>query len=84
MITTIEVTLKLTVNHPDSAGLDENSVKALINEGMNNMADNIENLVTISDEQAESINIEVSKLKENGKIQAVAFYGTDVVPWGRA
>ncbi len=81
MKTTIEVTLRITVNHPDSP-LDENSVKAFVNEGIEAMLDFGE-LTTISDYYASSIAISVSHLKENGKRKAVSLYGTDEVPWGR-
>lgn len=81
MTTIIEVTLKITVNHPDNE-LDQNSVKAFINEGTSAMADFGE-LTTIGDEYANGVSIVVTKLKENGKRQAVSLYGTDDVPWGR-
>lgn len=83
MITTIEVTLKINVRHPDSH-LDENSVKGLINSGMDTIADNVEILSTISDEQPESICVSVVGLKVHGKKESVETYGTDEVPWGRA
>ncbi len=81
MTTTIEVTLKIIVNHPDNA-LDQNSIKAFVNEGTSAMADFGE-LTTIGDEYANGISISVSQLKENGKRQALSLYGTDDVPWGR-
>jgi len=41
-------------------------------------------LTTIDDETVESVNVEVTKLKEDGKRQVLSLYGTDEVPWGRA
>jgi len=80
MTTILEVTLRIAVIHPKSA-LDENSIKALINEGTSAIADNVELLSTIGDEPAESICVSVTKLKDNGKRQALSLYGTDAVPW---
>ena len=84
MKTTIEVTLKMTVHHPEN-GLDSNSVKATVNAGMAAMTDEgAELLNTIGDETVESVCVEVVQFKENGKRQALSLYGTDAVPWGRA
>lgn len=84
MITTLEVTLKINVHHPD-AHLDENSVKATVNAGMAAITDEgAEILSTISDEPPESICVEVVGLKVHGKKESVETYGTDAVPWGRA
>jgi len=84
MKTIIEVTLRMTVQHPKGS-LDSNSVKATVNEGMAAMTDQgAELLTTIGDETVESVCVEVTKFKENGKRQALSLYGTDEVPWGRA
>ena len=85
--TKLEVTLLIAVNHPNVA-LDENSVKALINEGTSAIADNVELLSTISDEPAESICVSVTKLRLQGTDKrfhqlAHSLYGTEDVPWGR-
>ncbi len=80
--TTIEVTLKISILHPKNA-LDQNSVKALINEGMDAIVDNVGEIITISDEPALSITVEVSRLLEDNKRQALSLYGTDDIPWGR-
>jgi hypothetical protein len=82
MKTTLEVTLRISIQRPDSP-LDENSVKSLINQGIIAIADNVDLLSTISDESVESICVQVIRLKENGKRYAVSTYGTDDVPWGR-
>lgn len=83
MKTTIEVTLRMTVQHPE-ASLDSNSVKATVNAGMAAMTDEgADILTTIGDETVESICVEVVNVKENGKRQALSLYGTDAVPWGR-
>ena len=82
MKTTLEITLTISINHPKSP-LDENSIKGLINQGIATIADNMDLLSTISDEPAESICIQVTKLKENRKRQSLSTYGTDDVPWGR-
>jgi hypothetical protein len=81
--TVIEICLKLNIRHSKSA-LDENSVKALINHGMDAMADNApETLITINNASIESILVEVVSLKEDGKKQNLDEYGTDDVPLGR-
>ena len=87
MTTILEVTLQIAVNHPKEA-LDENSVKALINEGTSAIADNVELLSTISDQPAESICVSVTKLRLQGTDKrfhqlALSLYGTEDVPWGR-
>ncbi len=81
MTTIIEVTLKIAVNHSPDA-LDENSIKAFVNEGTSAMADFGE-LTTIGDEYAKSVSIAVSKLRINKQRQAVSLFGTADVPWGR-
>jgi len=84
MKTILEVTLRITVHHPKGS-LDSNSVKATVSEGMAAMTDQgAELLTTIGDETVESVCVEVTKFKENGKRQALSLYGTDEVPWGRA
>ena len=84
MKTTLEVTLKITVAHPEGA-LDANSVKATVNSAMEAITDNGPDVLnTIGDESVEAICVEVVKFKENGKRQALSLYGTDAVPWGRA
>ena len=85
--TKLEVTLLIAINHPNAA-LDENSVKALINEGTAAIADNVELLSTIGDEPAESICVSVTKLRLKGKGNrfhqlSLSLYGTEDVPWGR-
>jgi hypothetical protein len=85
--TTLEVTLRIAVNHPNQA-LDENSVKALINEGTSAIADNVGILTTIGDEPAESVCVSVTKLRLQGTDKrfhqlSLSLYGTDAVPWGR-
>ena len=83
MITTLVVTLKINVMHPNPH-LDDNSVKATINAGMSAICDEgAEILSTIADEPPESISVEVVGLKVHGKNQSVEAYGTDAVPWGR-
>jgi hypothetical protein len=87
MTTIFEVTLRVAINHPKTA-LDENSVKALINQGTSAIADNVELLSTISDEPAESICVSVTKLRVQGTGNrfhqlALSLYGTEDVPWGR-
>ena len=76
--TELEVTLKLVIRHPENA-LDQNSVKGLIAGGMNAIASDIENLYTIGDEPATSINVSLVKLKEDGKVQNIVQYGTMTV-----
>jgi len=86
--TKLEVTLLIAINHPDAA-LDENSVKALINEGMSAIADNVELIsTTMSDEPAESICVSITKLRLQGKANrfhqlSLSLYGTEDVSWGR-
>ncbi len=85
--TILEVTLQIAIGHPEQA-LDENSVKALINEGTSAIADNVDILSTIGDEPAESICVSVTKLRLQGKGNrfyqlSLPLYGTDAVPWGR-
>lgn len=82
--TTLEVTLKIVVSHPKGS-LDANSVKATVSEAMEAITDNGPDVLsTVADESVESICVEVTQFKENGKRQALSLYGTDVVPWGRA
>jgi len=85
--TTLEVTLLIEVNHPKQA-LDENSVKALINEGTSAIADNVDILTTIGDQPAESICVSIAKLRLQGTDKrfhqlSLSLYGTEDVPWGR-
>ena len=87
MTTILEVTLRVAISHPKQA-LDENSVKALINEGTSAIADNVELLSTIGDQPAESISVRVTKLRLQGTGKrfhqlALSLYGTEDVPWGR-
>jgi hypothetical protein len=84
MKTILEVTLRITVHHPVGS-LDSNSVKATVNAGMAAITDEgAELLTTTQDETVESVCVEVTKFKEDGKRQALCLYGTDEVPWGRA
>ena len=84
MKTVIEVTLRVTVQHPEGS-LDSNSIKATVNAGMAAMTDEgAELLTTVHDETVESVCVEVTKFSENGQRQALSLYGTDEVPWGRA
>ncbi len=80
--TILEVTLRIAISHPNQA-LDENSVKALINEGTSAITDNVDCLTTIGDESVESLSVGVSKLRINKQRQAVSLFGTEDVPWGR-
>jgi len=80
MKTTIEVTLKIEVEHPDNP-LDENSVKALINRGTAAVFLNSYLLSTIGDESTTKVSTSVVRLKQSGKQQALSLYGTDSVPW---
>jgi hypothetical protein len=80
--TVIEITLRIGVGH-DEGDLDENSIKAMVNEGMKTIADNVDILGTISDGAAGSICVSPVKLKINGKRRAISTFGTDAIPWGR-
>jgi phosphotransferase system IIB component len=82
MTTEIEIKLKLSINSPSP--VDENSMKNLINEGMNAMVDNApETLITIGDESIVSISAEIISLTQDKQKQNLDDYGTDDVPWGR-
>lgn len=83
MKTTIEVTLRITAKHANGV-LDENSVKAAINCGMDAIAAEAAEWQSNDDLPMEAVCVEVTQLKENGKRQALSLYGTDAVPWGRA
>jgi hypothetical protein len=87
MINTFEVTLKVIVHSDEKSGfLDENSIKGLINQGMETIAERFDGLTIVGDKNEtspNSINVQVTSLKVGGKKRNPDTFGTDDIPWGR-
>lgn len=79
MNSTIEITFKVKVK--SETHLDENSIKAVINEAQDIIT--TANFQCIDDCSPESVSVSLSKLKMGGKLIDIGAFGTPELPWNR-
>lgn len=85
MKTTYEVTLKITVTHDKANPLvDSNSVKGAITRGIEGITNADFSVYGDSETTPTYVAVTITKLKENGKRQALSLFGDGSFPWYEA